>query len=60
MKGKKFEEFFYDILAFYLPKDYRIAYQKKIKGVDYKFDFLFIKSDASDFYDISLKGFGCF
>jgi hypothetical protein len=52
IKGKRFEEKFYKILSEYVPKSYRIAYQKKIKGVDYKFDFLFIKSDVPDFYDI--------
>jgi len=53
IKGKKFEEEFYKILLEYMPKGYRIAYQKKIRDVDYKFDFLFIKSDAPDFYDIN-------
>jgi len=52
IKGKKFEEEFYKILSSFVPKSYRIAYQKKIKDIDYKFDFLFIKSDAPDFYDI--------
>lgn len=53
IQGKKFEEKCYHILKELIPTGYRIVYQKKIKGINYKFDFLLIKSDCLEFfYDI--------
>jgi hypothetical protein len=53
LEGKKFEEHILKhLLSSFVPRGYRIAYQRKIRGVNYEFDFMFVRPGASDFYDI--------
>lgn len=55
-KGIKFEQYFLDkVLIPLLPKGYRIAKQSKIKSIDYKFDFLVVKSAATEYYGFTPK-----
>lgn len=52
-KGIKFEEYFLEkALLPFIPKGYRIVKQSKIKGIDYKFDFLIVRSNATEYYGI--------
>jgi hypothetical protein len=45
--GKKFEKYFKDsVLCSFVPPSFKIAEQRGIEGIDYKFDFLFVESDA--------------
>jgi hypothetical protein len=49
-KGIKFEGYFLEnALIPIIPKGYKTAKQAKIRSVDYKFDFLIVKSGATDY-----------
>lgn len=56
IKGSEFEKEFCNILLAFVPLGYKIVYQKKIKGINYKFDFIIIKSECLEyFYDIEFS-----
>lgn len=52
LKCKKFEEMFYNFLNLFLPSGCKLVYQKYIRGIDYNFDFLFVKMHTNDFDEV--------
>ncbi|MEM2129610.1 MAG: hypothetical protein QXZ70_03320 [Candidatus Bathyarchaeia archaeon] len=51
-KGKEFKEIFSELLSHFVPNGYKILRQKKVEGVDHKFNFLFVKTSASEYGDL--------
>jgi hypothetical protein len=53
IKGVEFEKFFFEnVLSSFASKDQRFLHQMRIRGINYKFDFLLVNRDASDIFDI--------
>ena len=53
-KGIKFEAYFLDkVMIPVIPDGHKVIKQGKIKGVDYKFDFLVVKANALDYFGVS-------
>jgi len=52
-KGIKFEGYFLEkVLIPFIPKVHRVVKQGKIKDVDYKFDFLVVMSNTTEYYGV--------
>ncbi len=53
-KGVRFEEYFLEnVMLPFIPKGCRTMKQTKMKGIDYKFDFLIVKSNAIEYQGIA-------
>jgi hypothetical protein len=51
--GAEFEKYFFEnVLSSFKTKDQKIVSQKKISGINYKWDFLLVKQNVSDIFDI--------
>ena len=53
-KGAKFEEYFLEnVMLPFIPKGYRTVKQSKIRGIDYKFDFLIVRKNAFEYFGVA-------
>lgn len=53
-KGARFEEHFLEnVMLPFISKGYRIVKQSKIRGIDYKFDFLIVRQNAIEYFGVA-------
>lgn len=53
IKGVEFEKYFFEnVLSAIKIEDKRFLYQRRVREINYKFDFLLVNQNASEIYDV--------